>query len=214
VSDAEREQVAARIRDAAEPGMLTLAEADERQAAAYAAKVRADLAGLTDDLPAPATERSGEPNLSLLLQPMVQRRLAVHAALAVVLATALIVRWALGPRAVVLAGRTDVLARGQPGAALPLGPPPPGPQRARSPHAGDAVTAGLVAGGQVRTVTVPQLSGRPRKFVRATHIGFSAGWLGLVVAMLTLGMTAATAADPPLTEWSLAEVAQRCYAVD
>jgi hypothetical protein len=58
------------------------------------------------------------------------------------------------------------------------------------------VTAGLVAEGQVRTVTVPQLSGRPRKFVRATHIGFSAGWLGLVVAMLTLGTTAATAADP------------------
>ena len=97
MSDAEREQVAARIRDAAEPGMLTLAEADERQAAAYAAKVRADLAGLTDDLPAPATERSGEPNLSLPLQPMVQRRLAVHAALAVVLVTALIVRWALRP---------------------------------------------------------------------------------------------------------------------
>lgn len=94
VSDAEREQVAARIRDAAERGMLTLAEADERQAAAYAAKVRADLAGLTDDLPAPATERSGEPNLSLPLQPMVRRRLA---ALAVVLATALIVRWHWAP---------------------------------------------------------------------------------------------------------------------
>jgi hypothetical protein len=60
------------------------------------------------------------------------------------------------------------------------------------------VTAGLVAERVVRTVTVPQLSGRPRKFVRATHIGFSAGWLGLVVAMLTLGITAATAADPPL----------------
>ncbi|MGB9281832.1 MAG: hypothetical protein WCB57_17400, partial [Pseudonocardiaceae bacterium] len=58
------------------------------------------------------------------------------------------------------------------------------------------MTAGLVAGGQVRAVPVPQLSGRPRKFVRATHIGFSAGWLGLVVAMLTLGITAATAADP------------------
>jgi hypothetical protein len=95
VSDAEREQVAARIRDAAERGMLTLAEADERQAAAYAAKVRADLAGLTDDLPAP--DRSGEPNLSLPLQPVARRRIAVHAALAVVLAAALIVRWALGP---------------------------------------------------------------------------------------------------------------------
>ncbi|MGH3673684.1 MAG: DUF1707 SHOCT-like domain-containing protein, partial [Pseudonocardiaceae bacterium] len=54
VSDAEREQVATRIRDAAERGMLTLTEADERQAAAYAAKIRADLAGLTDDLPVPS----------------------------------------------------------------------------------------------------------------------------------------------------------------
>ncbi|MGB8994084.1 MAG: DUF1707 domain-containing protein [Pseudonocardiaceae bacterium] len=95
VSDAEREQVATRIRDAAERGMLTLAEADERQAAAYAAKVRADLADLTDDLP--ATERSAEPNRGFPLQPVVRRRLALHAALAVVLATALIVRWALGP---------------------------------------------------------------------------------------------------------------------
>jgi hypothetical protein len=56
------------------------------------------------------------------------------------------------------------------------------------------MTAGLLAKGRVRTV--PQLSGRSRKFVRATHIGFSAGWLGLVVAMLTLAITAATAADP------------------
>ncbi|HVE96226.1 MAG TPA: hypothetical protein VNA67_04500 [Pseudonocardiaceae bacterium] len=41
-----------------------------------------------------------------------------------------------------------------------------------------------------------QLSGRPRKFVRATHIAVSAGWLGLVVAMLTLGISAATASHP------------------
>ncbi len=45
-------------------------------------------------------------------------------------------------------------------------------------------------------MSVRQLSGRPRKLVRATHIAFSVGWLGLVVAMLTLGVTAATAADP------------------
>ena len=41
-----------------------------------------------------------------------------------------------------------------------------------------------------------QLSGRPRKFVRATHVAVSAGWLGLVVAMLTLGISAATASLP------------------
>lgn len=46
-----------------------------------------------------------------------------------------------------------------------------------------------------RRVTVPQLSGRPRKVVRATHIAVSVGWLGLVVAMLTLSISAATAAD-------------------
>jgi hypothetical protein len=95
LSDAEREQAATRIRDAAELGMLTLAEADERQAAAYAAKVRADLAGLTDDLP--AADRPGRPDLSLPLPPEVRRRLAVHAALAAALTTVLIVRWALGP---------------------------------------------------------------------------------------------------------------------
>jgi hypothetical protein len=41
-----------------------------------------------------------------------------------------------------------------------------------------------------------QLSGRPRKFLRATHVAVSAGWLGLVVAMLTLGISAATASHP------------------
>lgn len=56
--------------------------------------------------------------------------------------------------------------------------------------------AGLAVTDRVRTVTVPQLSGRPRKYIRATHIAFSAGWLGLVVAMLALGFTAATAPDP------------------
>ncbi|MDQ4009957.1 MAG: hypothetical protein M3228_04510 [Actinomycetota bacterium] len=36
------------------------------------------------------------------------------------------------------------------------------------------------------------MSGRLRKFVRATHVTVSAGWLGLVVAMLILGISAAT----------------------
>lgn len=93
VSDAEREQVAARVRDAATIGMLTLAEADERQAAAYAAQIRADLAELTDDLAA----APAEPGLSVPLELQVRRRLAVHAAVVVVLAAVLVVRgrWAL-----------------------------------------------------------------------------------------------------------------------
>jgi ferric-dicitrate binding protein FerR (iron transport regulator) len=93
VSDAEREQVAARVRDAATVGMLTLAEADERQAAAYAAQIRADLAELTDDLPA----APAEPDLSVPLELRVRRRLAVHVAVVAVLAAVLIVRWTLGP---------------------------------------------------------------------------------------------------------------------
>ncbi|MGH3917593.1 MAG: DUF1707 domain-containing protein [Pseudonocardiaceae bacterium] len=97
VSDAEREQVAARVRDAAAVGMLTLAEADERQAAAYAARIRADLAELTDDLPAAQTPGPAEPDLSVPLEPQVRRRLAAHATVVVVLAAVLIVRWALGP---------------------------------------------------------------------------------------------------------------------
>ncbi|MDQ4009956.1 MAG: DUF1707 domain-containing protein [Actinomycetota bacterium] len=97
VSDAEREQVAARVRDAATVGMLTLAEADERQTAAYAAQIRADLTELTDDLPATHTRGPAEPDLTVSLEPGVRHRLAMHAAVAVVLAAVLIVRWALGP---------------------------------------------------------------------------------------------------------------------
>jgi hypothetical protein len=50
-SDADRERVAAILRDAAGQGLLTLAEADERLASVYAATHVADLAPLTADLP-------------------------------------------------------------------------------------------------------------------------------------------------------------------
>ncbi|MGH3778727.1 MAG: hypothetical protein ACRDRR_23820 [Pseudonocardiaceae bacterium] len=63
----------------------------------------------------------------------------------------------------------------------------------------------MTAPPRARRATVPQLSGRPRKFVRATHIAVSAGWLGLVVAMLTLGISAATAPSPTF--------ALACYAM-
>jgi Domain of unknown function (DUF1707)/Cell wall-active antibiotics response 4TMS YvqF len=56
-SDAEREAVVARLRDAAGEGRLTVEELAERIDAAYAAKTRAELEPLTADLPAPA-ERS------------------------------------------------------------------------------------------------------------------------------------------------------------
>ncbi|MBB5802499.1 hypothetical protein F4560_002267 [Saccharothrix ecbatanensis] len=52
-SDTDREHIAARLRDAVGEGRLTLAEADERIAAAYTAVHHHDLALLTADLPVP-----------------------------------------------------------------------------------------------------------------------------------------------------------------
>ncbi|MFI5844414.1 DUF1707 domain-containing protein [Catenuloplanes sp. NPDC051500] len=51
VSDAERAAVVEILGQATSEGRLTLDEYSERAATAYAAKTRADLAGLTDDLP-------------------------------------------------------------------------------------------------------------------------------------------------------------------
>jgi Domain of unknown function (DUF1707) len=96
-SDVEREAVAGRLRDAAAAGFLTLAEADERQAAAYAAVTRDELAPLTVDLPtaeqpAPPPERWRGP-----LTKGARRRLAVHAAIVGFLAVFLVTRWAMDP---------------------------------------------------------------------------------------------------------------------
>jgi hypothetical protein len=51
VSDAEREQVAERLREAAGQGRITLDELDTRLEANYAAKTYAELAEITRDLP-------------------------------------------------------------------------------------------------------------------------------------------------------------------
>lgn len=53
-SDAEREQAAELLRAGYADGRLTRDELDERLAAGYAAKTRADLRGLTSDLPGTA----------------------------------------------------------------------------------------------------------------------------------------------------------------
>jgi Domain of unknown function (DUF1707) len=50
-SDAERDEAAEALRAAFAEGRLARAELDERLAAAYAAKTRADLLGLISDLP-------------------------------------------------------------------------------------------------------------------------------------------------------------------
>src|SRR5262245_59901483 len=54
ISDAERDNVASILRDAAGDGRLDLEELDERLNAVYAAKTYGDLEPITRDLPASA----------------------------------------------------------------------------------------------------------------------------------------------------------------
>jgi DUF1707 SHOCT-like domain len=97
-SDGERETVATRLRDAAAAGRLSLEEADERMAAAYAAVTRDDLAPLTADLPGPPrAEHRSDRRPRGPLTPGARRGLAVHAAVVFVLAVFLVTRWAIGP---------------------------------------------------------------------------------------------------------------------
>jgi len=92
-SDAEREQVATRLRAAATDGLLTMPEADERLAAAYAAVTRGELAALTTDLPSPtpAPVDTAEAPLSRAAR----RRLTIHAVIVAVMAVNLLVRFVL-----------------------------------------------------------------------------------------------------------------------
>jgi Domain of unknown function (DUF1707) len=100
-SDADREAVATRLREAASTGHLTIDEADERQAAAYAAVTREELVPLTADLPAeqkpapPASRPRGRGRGPLT--DAARRRLAVHAAVVGFLAVFLVTRWAIDP---------------------------------------------------------------------------------------------------------------------
>ena len=61
VSDAERQEVADRLAQHFSDGRLDQAEFDERLARAMAAKTRADLAGLFDDLPEAGLPGTGAP---------------------------------------------------------------------------------------------------------------------------------------------------------
>ncbi|HYH32290.1 MAG TPA: DUF1707 domain-containing protein [Pseudonocardia sp.] len=98
-SDAEREAVADLLREAATEGRLTMAEADDRQAAAYAAVTREELAPLTADLPVdrPAPPPPPVPSRGRRgpLTDAARRRLAVHAAVVGFLAVFLVTRWAI-----------------------------------------------------------------------------------------------------------------------
>jgi hypothetical protein len=92
-SDAEREQTAARLREAAAEGRLDLAELEQRLASVYAARLRHQLVPLVADLPAPPEERPargygrGEPRR---LDGWDRTALGLHAALVVALAIAVI----------------------------------------------------------------------------------------------------------------------------
>lgn len=95
-SDRERERVARIISAAAGDGLLTLDEADERQAAAYAARYRHELSPLTADLPHDG-ERLVQPERSPV-DPAARTRLLGHAALVAAVIAAVVTTWVLtGP---------------------------------------------------------------------------------------------------------------------
>ncbi|MBW4722114.1 DUF1707 SHOCT-like domain-containing protein [Saccharothrix obliqua] len=83
-SDGEREHTATRLRDAVGEGRLTLAEAEERITAAYAAVHRADLVRLTADLPEPPRAASPPARRSWPWAPLL-------------LGVPLLVAWVAGP---------------------------------------------------------------------------------------------------------------------
>lgn len=95
-SDAEREQTAARLREAADEGRLTLAELDDRLSSVYAARMRHELDPLVADLPRPAVPAASVvPRRRGLAELSRSGRLAlsVHAVLVLALAVAVISRW-------------------------------------------------------------------------------------------------------------------------
>ncbi|MDQ4117024.1 MAG: DUF1707 domain-containing protein [Actinomycetota bacterium] len=89
-SDGERERVAHRLREAAAEGRLTLAESDERQASAYAARTRDELVPLVADLPGTRQSRPRRGPMT----PRARRIFTVHAAVTAVVVVALVIAWA------------------------------------------------------------------------------------------------------------------------
>ncbi|WP_224387731.1 DUF1707 domain-containing protein [Pseudonocardia sp. ICBG1293] len=93
-SDAEREHVTARLRTAAAEGRLTLAESDERQTAAYAARTRDELVPLLAGLP--RTPRPRRPRRGPLT-PRAQRNLRIHTGVTGAVLLLLVLGAVLGP---------------------------------------------------------------------------------------------------------------------
>ncbi|WP_134667616.1 MULTISPECIES: DUF1707 SHOCT-like domain-containing protein [Amycolatopsis] len=96
-SDGDRERVAETIQAAGSDGRLTLEEVEERLRTVYATRYTDELGELTADLPrtAPARPRGGGwPLTRAALRE--HPALRVHLGIVAVLATLLIVRWAIG----------------------------------------------------------------------------------------------------------------------
>jgi hypothetical protein len=89
-SDAERHEIARMIQEATAEGRLTVEEADDRIAKAFAATYRDDLPALVADLP--RAEAAKPPGTTR--QRRVPFPLAVHAAIVVVWSALLVARWA------------------------------------------------------------------------------------------------------------------------
>jgi hypothetical protein len=100
-SDGERERVAKTVQAAGSDGRLTLEEVEERLRSVYAARYTDELDEFTVDLPRPAPGRAagdwrgrGWPLTRAALRE--HPALRVHLGIVAVLATLLIVRWAVG----------------------------------------------------------------------------------------------------------------------
>lgn len=90
-SDAEREHVAEVLRAATGAGLLGIDEVEERLAACYTARFRAELEPLTADLPDTGKLLAATPPA----RAAARRRLGRHAAFVAVLAALLVVAWSL-----------------------------------------------------------------------------------------------------------------------
>ena len=88
VSDAEREQAAAALREHAGTGRLTMDELDQRAQAAFAARTRRDLHALFDDLP-------GLPVRGSRRLAVKKRAHAAHVRAYVLVSLGLVALWAL-----------------------------------------------------------------------------------------------------------------------
>ena len=63
ISDSDRDQAAAQLRDYYAEGRLTAEELDERVTAALSAKTAGDLRRIMADLPSPSPTQAGAPNM-------------------------------------------------------------------------------------------------------------------------------------------------------